>query len=198
MIYVRDDDVLVNSSAYTDKRKTPLERFKQIHRWICDTPKLLHVPTLVVEPLMSHPEAVKFIREETEMGRMAPEIHGFQHIDYGKLSQDEIIADLMTCKEFLRREIGVEAKKWYTPWGANTPIMQQSASLCGLELVDCSGINPPSVVMQRATAGENIEIFMDEEEIFIHWWERGMRLKRIIEILKHGSIVAAKAANDWF
>jgi peptidoglycan/xylan/chitin deacetylase (PgdA/CDA1 family) len=198
MIFVRDDDVLVNSSGYTDKRKTPLERLKQIHRWICDTPKLLHVPTLVVEPLMAHPEAVKFIREETEAGRMAPEIHGFQHIDYGKLKKDKVIVDLMVCKEFLLKEIGVEAKKWYTPWGGNSSTLRQCASQCGLELIDVSDINPPSAIMRRANAGENIEVFMEGKEIFVHWWERGMRLKRIIEILKHGSVEAAKQANDWF
>ena len=198
MIYVRNDDVLVNSSAYTDKKRTPLERLKQIHRWICDTPKLLHVPTLVVEPLMVHPEAVKFIREETEAGRMAPEIHGFQHIDYGKTDKDRVIADLTICKEFLKKEIGIEAKKWYTPWGANNATLRQCSLLCGLELIDCSNINLPSEVMRRANAGENIEVFMEEKEIFIHWWERGMRLKRIIEVLKHGSVEAAKQANDWF
>ena len=128
MIYVRDDDVLVNSSAYTDKRKTPLERFKQIHRWICDTPKLLHVPTLVVEPLMSHPEAVEFICSETEAGRMKPQIHGYEHIDYDQLSSNQVTEHLIKCKNFFWDQFGLVPTKWYTPWGANSSRLQFVAS----------------------------------------------------------------------
>lgn len=199
MIYVRDDDVLVNSSAYTDKRKTPLERFKQIHRWICDTPKLLHVPTLVVEPLMSHPEAVEFICSETEAGRMKPQIHGYEHIDYDQLSSNQVTEHLIKCKNFFWDQFGLVPTKWYTPWGANSSRLQFVASQQGLELIDCSKINKPGDILNTAYAGNDIEKFMDEKEIFIHWWERGMRLKRIVEILRHGSVESAKAANkEWF
>lgn len=198
MIYIRDDDVLVNSSAYTDKRKTPLERFKQIHRWICDTPKLLHVPTLVVGPLLSNPEAIAFIKEEAQCGRMLPQVHGYEHIDYGKLSKEEVIEDLKKCQEFIWKNFDIIATKWYPPWGANAPHLYAAAAARKLELIDCSSINTPGSVIQRVYNGEDIEMFMDEKEVFVHWWERGMRLKRIVEILKHGSVEAAKAANDWF
>ena len=49
-------------------------------------------------------------------------------------------------------------------------------------------------VVQQLMDGRDIS-YLDGEEIFMHWWEGGARLKRIIEVAKHGSWEAAKDAN---
>lgn len=198
MIYVRDDDVLIPSSSHED----PLKHFKTVHGWICETPKLLHIPTLLVEPLSRYPEACEFIKEQRYLGRMSPEIHGYEHIDYAKLTKQQVIDHLLKCKEFLFDKFDVIATKWYTPWGANAPHLYEAAEECGLKLIDCSNISKMRGrhgIIQRMKDGEDVEKFMDGKEIFFHWWEGGMRLKRIVEVLKHGSVDAAfKANRDWF
>ena len=95
MIRVRDDDVLIRSSGCDS-----FKRFKQVHSWICESDKFIHVPAVLVTEIQEFPECIKFVREETQAGRMMPETHGFEHIDYAKLTKDEIIEHLKRCKEF--------------------------------------------------------------------------------------------------
>jgi peptidoglycan/xylan/chitin deacetylase (PgdA/CDA1 family) len=190
MIYLRDDDVLVGSSGHEDSFK----KFQQVHRWICETDKLLHIPAILVTEIQAYPECIAYIKEETRKGRMSPEIHGYKHIDYGKLSYDEVVDHLRRCKNFIGEQFDITAKTWYTPWGANSPTLQQASAECGLILVDCSNLNKLNGrygVIQEAKEGKNIAKLFDKKEIFYHWWQGGLRLKRMVEILKHGSIEAA-------
>jgi len=198
MIMVRDDDVLMPSSSHPD----PLKHFKTVHSWICETDKLLHVPAIVVRPFAEIEGAVAFVKEETAAGRMRPQIHGFEHIDYARLSKEEVKDHLHRCKDFLYTDLNVNATKWFTPWGASAPHLHEAAAECELELVDCSKINKMNGrygLIELAKQGTDIEKFMHEKEIFFHWWEGGLRIKRVIEIIKHGSYEAAKQANGkWF
>lgn len=198
MIYVRDDDVLIPSSSHED----PLKHFKTVHGWICETPKLLHVPTLLCRALTDYHTAREYIVKETAEGRMSPQIHGWEHIDYGKLSQIEVEDHLGLCTQFFWGAFKFIPTKWYTPWGASAPHLHEAAKNYGLELIDCSNINKMNGrygIIQLAKEGHDIEKFMNEKEVFFHWWEGGMRLKRVVELLKHGTYEAAKAANrDWF
>lgn len=197
MIYVRDDDVLVGSSSHPD----PLKHFKTVHNWICETDKLLHVPTILVTEIQQFPEAIEYVREETAAGRMRPEIHGFQHIDYAKLSKEEIEDHLKRCYQFMYEKLGCVPNRFYTPWGANAPHIKEAANNLGLQLIDCSNLNKLQGrygIVQRLRDGEDPK-FLEEQEIFFHWWEGGLRIKRVIEVLKHGSWSAAQAVNkDWF
>jgi hypothetical protein len=194
MIYLRDDDVLVGSSGHEDSFK----KFQQVHRWICETDKMLHVPTILVTEIQAFPECIEYVKEETAKGKMAPEIHGLKHVDYGKLSIDEVRAHLKECQVFMWYKFGVVAKKWYTPWGANSPDLNETANFIGLELVDCSSIiklNGRFGVLQEAKEGKDIEKLFDGKDIFYHWWQGGLRLKRMVEILKYGSMEKAKENN---
>jgi hypothetical protein len=206
MIYVRDDDVLINSSSHED----PVKHFKKIHRWICEAPdKLLHVPALLMynkiadqeRGVIGFPEAMEFIKDETAAGRMRPEIHGYEHKDYKLLTKDRIVTELEICKDFLWCSFDTEATKWYTPWGANAPHLYEAASEAGLELIDCSKINKLRGrygVVQEFRDGRHPS-YLEEKDIFFHWWEGGLRLKRAIEVIKHGDWATAKANNDlWF
>lgn len=206
MIYVRDDDVLINSSGFSD----PFKHFKKVHRWVCEAPdKLLHVPALLMyhnidkqdRGLLGFPEAVDFIKAETAAGRMRPEIHGYEHKDYKPLSKERIRTELEICKDWLWCEFDTVATKWYTPWGANAPHLYEAAVEAGLELVDCSNINKLAGrygVVQQFREGRSPD-YLEEKDIFFHWWEGGLRLKRAIEVIKHGDWATAKANNDkWF
>ena len=198
MIYVRDDDVLLRSSSYKD----PFAHFRTVHNWILETDKLLHVPAILVTEIQDFPACIEYIKNETSEGRMRPEIHGLNHIDYAKLPLVEVKNHLGQCKQALWTWFKATPTKWYTPWGANAPHLYEAAREYGLQLVDCSKINKLAGrygIVQLAKDGHDLEKFLHEGEIFFHWWEGGMRLKRVIEVLKHGSYQAAKAANgDWF
>lgn len=195
MIFVRDDDVLLKSSSYAD----PLERFKQVHRWICEVPdKVLHIPAILVTEIQEFPEAIEYIKEETAEGRMRLEIHGLKHVDYAKLDAYAVRQELKECQVFLNREFNVSATTWYTPWGANAAYLYEAAEAVGLKLVDCSNINKLAGrygMVQQLKDGHDPIKFLDGKEIFMHWWEGGMRLKRVLEAIKHGSWVEAVKAN---
>lgn len=218
MILVRDDDVMQQSSAWPDPPGTSLHagatgRFKQIHEWICrDTEHFLHVPAIMLyhvkdDPntagLLEFPEVIRFIERETKEGRMRPEIHGLEHIDYKKVSEARCIEDLEIMKEYILREFDSTATIWYTPWGANAPHMYAAAKKMDLTLIDCSEIRKlPGRYGLAARVAECTEqkyvlrvLNQTDKSIFLHFYEGGARLLRVIEITKHGSVEEAKKHN---
>jgi len=197
LIRVRDDDILVHSSGCDS-----FKRFQQVHRWICESKTFIHVPAVLVTEIKAYPNCIQYVKEETQAGRMLPETHGFEHIDYAKLPKHEIIEHLKRCKDFNYENFGRVPKRFFTPWGANAPHIREASEECGLEMVDCSKINKLAGrygMVQLAKDGIDLEKYLSGGEIFCHFWERGMRLKRVIEVVKHGSWEAAKTANGkWF
>jgi hypothetical protein len=194
MIELRDDDVLVGSSGYEDSFK----KFKQVHRWACETDKIIHVPTILVTEIQAYPECIEYVKEETAAGRMRPEIHGFKHIDYGKLEPEDVRIHLKECQVFFNDRFNVAPTRWYTPWGASAPHLHEVAKLLGLKVVDCSNINEltgKSGIIARCRAGEDPSKFLEGKDILYHWWLGGLRLKRLVEVLKHGTWEKAKEAN---
>ena len=198
MIRVRNDDVMLPSSSYDDG----LGRLKQIHAWICEMPeKFIHVPTILVTEIQEFPECIEWVREETAEGRMLPEIHGLTHMDYASLTSAEIVLELRDCKAFILKEFNHHATKFYTPWGAGADErgkhIRGAAAAVGLEMVTCEHINKMTGrhgVIQQLMDGRSVD-YLDDDEIFMHWWEGGARLKRIIEVAKHGSWVEAVKHN---
>jgi hypothetical protein len=184
MIYVRDDDVLM----YDKNKDKALRRFIKVHEKIRQLPDLLiHVPTIVVKDTSRNTEVIDYLKNETEAGRMAPEIHGWNHIDYGKLDYKTVRKHLQKCKTWMLDSLGVEATKWYTPWGASQEHLHKAAKDEGLELVDCSNINKLRGrygVTQRITEGYDIETLYDGQEWFMHFWESDV-LDRLDKILSY-------------
>lgn len=190
MIRIRDDDVLLGSSSWEDE----LGRLKQIHSWICEVPwKFIHVPAILVTEIKEFPACMDWIREETAEGRMLPEIHGLSHKDYASLTPADIVLELRECKEFIAKEFNHKATKFYTPWGAGADErgkhIRGAAASVGLEMVTCERINKMTGrygVVRQLMDGHSLN-YLDGDEIFMHWWEGGARLKRIVEVAKHGS-----------
>jgi peptidoglycan/xylan/chitin deacetylase (PgdA/CDA1 family) len=201
MIRVRDDDVLMPSGSYDNE----LGRLKQIHEWICEVPEtLIHVPTILVTEIQQFPEAIEFIRQETAEGRMLPEIHGLEHKDYAALSSAEIVLELEECREWIDKQFNHRATKFYSPWGAGFDErgahIRGAAKSIGIELITCEHISKLQGrygVVQELMDGRDISYLEDTKhgEIFMHWWEGGSRLKRVVEVIKHGSWEEAAKAN---
>jgi hypothetical protein len=198
MIRVRDDDVLNHSSGKGDEFK----KFKMVHEWICEVPDtLIHVPTILVTEIQDFPECVEYVRQETAEGRMLPEIHGLTHKDYASLTPSEIVLELDECQEWIHKNLGYTPTKFYTPWGAGADErgkhIRGAATSVGLELITCEHIhkmNGRYGVVRQLKDGKDIS-YLEDDEIFLHWWESMARLKRIIEVIKFGSWESAKAAN---
>jgi peptidoglycan/xylan/chitin deacetylase (PgdA/CDA1 family) len=198
VIRVRDDDVLIGSSGVKDE----LARFKMVHEWICEVPDtLIHVPTILVTEIQKFPEAIDYVQEETEQGRMLPEIHGLSHKDYASLSTDEIQCDMEYCRDWIYKQFGHKPTKFYSPWGAGADErgahIGPACAEMDIELVTCEFINKMNGrygVIQQLKDGRDLS-YLGTQEIFLHWWESMARLKRIVEVAKHGSWEAAKAEN---
>lgn len=175
MIYVRDDDVLLSSTSCPD----PLKRFKAVHVLVCKAPsKLIHVPTILVEEIEKFPEAVQFIKSEYDAGRLLPELHGLQHIDYGKLDDDEVREHLDKSCEWFKKNLNTLPVFWYTPWGASQPHLHKIAKEYNMKLVDCSATTKMVGrygIIQKLREGWPIDRF---SEVIIHWW-RGQDVERL-------------------
>jgi peptidoglycan/xylan/chitin deacetylase (PgdA/CDA1 family) len=200
MIRVRNDDVLLPSSSYSSE----LGRLKQIHEWICEVPDtLIHVPAILITEIQKFPECIEWIRKETEEGRMLPEIHGLSHKDYASLGTREIQNEMEECRDWIWDKFGVVANKFYSPWGAGADTrgahIRPACEGVGIELVTCENISKLSGrygVVQQLMDGRDISYLNDfGGEIFMHWWEGGARLKRVVEVIKHGNWEAARKAN---
>lgn len=197
-IRIRDDDVLVGSSSTND----PLKKFQMVHEWICEVPDtFIHVPTILVTEIQEFPEAIEYVRQETAEGRMIPEIHGLEHINYADLEEDEIVNHLEYCKEWIRKNLGREPTRFMSPWGAGADSkgehIHTAANKVGIEVVTCENLTKLKGrygVVQELKDGRNIS-YLDGGEIFIHWWESPGRLRRVIDVIKHGSWEEAKRMN---
>lgn len=192
-IFVRDDDVLLPSSSTNN----PFGRFKQVHEWIERSDVFVHKPGILVSEIKQFPQCIEYIKDKIKTTtQMEPEIHGFQHIDYGKLTKADIKFHLEACIEWFISELNWTPVIWYTPWGASQPLLHEVAEQLDLMLVDTSKINKLAGrygAVQR-TKDSGIQ-WMDNQELFMHWWEGGSRLLRIVESVKHGSWEAAALAN---
>lgn len=199
-IYVRDDDVLIDSSQWDD----PVSKFKQVHSWCCEG-GFIHRPAILIHNVVKDgtrgisefPEVWDFIAEQAQNGTMEPEIHGWEHIDYGKKKRSQVIEEIAQARSWIETKWRVKCSKWYTPWGASQEHLWEAAEELRLTLVDCSRINKLEGrygIVQRLTDGEDIS-FLDNQEIFFHWWNGGARLLRVARTAKYGSWANAQSAD---
>lgn len=172
-INVRDDDILIPSSAYSD----PLDRFKEVHDIICFDEKFLHVPAILCADIEKFSDAINFIERETKEGRMAPELHGWNHIDYGKMTEKEIDEDLSKCLDWFNKALKLTPKLFYTPWAGESEIISSVSKKLGLEAVGGKKnfIEPHKYLNKLYPLEPGCTIAM-------HWWKNGdvKHLRRII------------------
>jgi len=174
MIRIRDDDVLIHSSGHKD----PFARLKQVHELIVKE-GALHVPAILVTEIQDFPEAIRYIRDEREAGRMEVQWHGLEHVDYAKKDRDQIIHELLVSQQFFIDNFGVRFTKFYTPWGANAPHIYEAAATHNIETIDCSNW------IRCVHVNKNPKQFRGKDiEITIHWYEGIDRLKHAFRNLR--------------
>jgi len=164
------------------------QRFKRVHELTQLSSRLIHVPAIVTDEIQAFPEAVEYIQEETKALRMRPQLHGKVHIDYGKLSKQEVIEDLTQAMEWFEAAFGYAPMKWYTPWGATQPHLHEAAESLRMTAIDCSRTTKFKGrygVIQAIKEGRPLSFFHDRE-IIMHWWN-GVDVERLAffaELLK--------------
>ena len=171
-VRVRDDDVLIAGIYY----RSVFARFCRIHEIIVNNDGL-HVPAIMVNPIMDHPECIAFIRHETIRGNMRPELHCLDHIDYGTLSETELDANLRYCVEWFEDNLWIKPSIFYTPWGGDSPLIRSVAAKYGLTLGECTRLIRPFHIIKNPE--------MECKELQIHWWDKKDRrtLEQALKIL---------------
>lgn len=196
MIYVRNDDILLSSSDWGN----PFLRFKEIHEWILAVKKhpVMHIPTILTTEIQAYPECIEYIREETAQGRMQPQLHGVRHIDPGTFGYEGLMDQLKIGREWIQKNLGYTPTRYYTPWGAGEAVGQEwmwkAAAKCNFVMVTCSDINKLNGrfgMVQQLKDGHDPIKFLEGKEIFMHWWQRGQRLQRVLQAIEAGSWEAA-------
>lgn len=183
MIFIRDDDVLMRSRepAHADA----FSMFKRIHEIIqTKDDKVFHIPAILVTEIQSYPECIEYIARETEAGRMSPQIHGFQHIDYSKLPGDVVARDLAHCIKFNTDNFGVRPTKFYTPWGKKSNAILEACNVLDLEMVDtsyCRKLYGRYGAWQMIKKGHDINEEWAGQDIIIHWYADAERLEEVLK-----------------
>lgn len=183
MLIIRVDDVLVESAQWSGRRNAPY-RFAQIHRWLCKSKKIMHMPTLICFTLQNFPDTVKLIQQETLEGRMNPQLHGWEHINYNALSEFDIKIHLDKSITWFKENLGKEPLIWCTPWGSVSEKLEKCAKTFGLEIQGTSGLLEPLLWLKNYEneSSETLSNLIENNmcyNILAHWWERGGRLDRI-------------------
>lgn len=164
MIYVRDDDVMVASSSHKD----PVGRFRGVHDTIVKA-GAMHRPSILIAEIQQFPDAIEFIKLETQAGRMQPQFHGLRHIDYGKLTSDQI-KDHIQIGQLVFMKWGLDPfTRFYTPWGASSDTIMLACADENVLMVDCDTDYYPATNVRR-DPDASYKKYKDKE-IMIHWWE---------------------------
>lgn len=193
MIQIRNDDILLTSRGWSD----PVKRIKQLHSWIAEFPEhVIHVPAILVTEIQKFPEAVEFVVEETKEGRMRPEIHGLEHIDYGALTDPEIVEHLEQCLTWFHDTLNRTPTIFYTPWGGMSDKVIVAAQSVGLRAVGVDKYWSLEQTGARLRSGGLVSELADQD-IFMHWWNRGLRLKRLVLAIAHGSWEQAASMEEY-
>jgi hypothetical protein len=200
MIRVRTDDVLVSSEPMAGKE---FRKFRKHHLWLMDAPdSFYHTPAILCRDIQQFPECVEYIKQEQSEGRLRADLHGWEHDPegengpgYGFLSVSQIEERLEKCMEWFDQNLGTAPIRWLTPHGARGPRIDEAARKFNLVV---EGVTDPVVDQKHAeilvrNAG-TIDAIKDKV-IMVHWYERGLRLFRIVQTAKHGSW--SKAVEVW-
>lgn len=184
MIRLRDDDVVIKHSSQWEDI---FGRFRQVHEWTkAGDGQLLHVCAILADDLQTHSEAISYIRDEVEAGNIEPQIHGKEHIDYANLSKEKVREHLKYCKDFIFESFSVIPTLWYTPWGASSPHLHEVSLEENIKLIDCSKIIPIESCVKSIRYGVPVRKY-EGKEVITHFWNKGLRVKRLAVLAKYGS-----------
>lgn len=185
MIRIRVDDVMWQSRGLTHEKC--VRQITKIGRWLHQAIEAFeYVPTIIVSNMEAFPEVTALIKSGTEEGAISPQIHGYEHIDYGKLKQDEIESHLDLCMTWFDKELNTVPTVWATPWGGTSPAIVQAATKFSLTVETTKLTIPPGKAISICKSFDSIEP-LHGRTIMLHWWEKGLRLLRLVEIHRRKS-----------
>ena len=226
LLKVRNDDVLVHSSAFftpglenrPDEDYEPTKRLVQLHTIIAKYNNVMHVPAILTDDIQKRPGAIDFVKQETKLHRMQPEVHGKTHINYNtrergirrdsdprtwtaeetKAAKEWVTKDIREARDWIATTFGRTPKYWYTPWGAEALHLYEVAYDLNLILVGTKvNYNPIRNVYTKLESGQISADRLNGLEIFLHWWDREWdrhnRLERICATFEYGSWENAKS-----
>lgn len=185
-IIIRDDDVFPETkNKFAEYFKT----FVEVHESIASCPRMVHVPTLIVRDLQNYPEAVRYIKSQTENGTMQPELHGLTHDDYGAKDIETVIAHVAEARGWFLSNLGFPPKRWYTPWGANQPHLHEAAKQFDIEIQNSAAFlkfRGRYGVKQLMSENRPASFFYDKQ-IVMHWWSPTdvQRLKMLVDYINN-------------
>lgn len=197
LIRVRTDDVLVHSEPMKGRE---FQKWRKHHQWVLEAPDYFyHVAAILCKDIQDFPDAIAFIKEEVGAGRLALDLHGWEHIDYSKLTQEEIEEHLEKSFEFFLKTFNCLPIRWATPWGGTSENITKAARKYSLIV---EGVRDPVIDQGHAASivqhANSIEPMVGKV-IMVHWFERGLRLLRIVLAAKYGSWQQAELAHpEWF
>lgn len=192
---VRIDDVMWSTSDKTMVGKE-VQKFQKYVRW-CQNTNITVVPAILCNDIEKFPECIVWLKDEIEKGKLVScDLHGWEHVDYGSMSLFEIREHLekaLTWFETVKLPLPI---RWVTPWGANSPAMQQAATEFDIIIEDTT--HP---VIDQAVADSQLRITRDpdilkDKVLMCHWWDRGLRLYRICQVLYYNSVAEAIAHSN--
>jgi len=134
-----------------------------------------------------------------DAGRLFVDLHGWEHIDYTKLSQEEIEEHLEKSFDYMLDTFGCLPVRWATPWGATSDAI---LAACRKYCIAWEGVTHP--VIDQGEAAKIVKETgtiecLQNRVIMVHWFERGLKLYRIAQTAKYGTWEeAAKAHPDYF
>ena len=190
MIRVRVDDVMWASSGWG--RDQAIRRYKNRCNWLKKDPEnISHVAAIIVKDIQDYPETIELLKEGLAENTLSPQLHCWEHIDYDKLTEQEITEHLEQALNWFSTTLHFQPTIWITPWGSTgTTAMHNVAARLHLEIESTRFcIEPPHAAKLSIEHGSTA--ILHGQTIMDHWWKRGNHIPRIVEISRHGSYAAA-------
>lgn len=195
---LRNDDVLKHTPGKYEGKE--VDRFKFIDRMIADTRgKLIHRPTILCTEIMDYPEAIEYLRDLGPDSITDVQLHGWEHKDYVHLVRNDIEDMLKKCQDWFDQHLGYQFSIWATPWGGHTKSAEQVCNKMGIKLETVRNMPNVGAVVDHFRTGGTYDQIRDIN-ILYHWWNRGVNIFRLCDILKYGSYELAKEFDErgWF
>lgn len=190
---IRIDDVLTVSSDPKVKGKE-LQKLQKHVNWAYEVGLPVSVAVLC-QDIEAFPDAIAYLKEERNSGRMAVQLHGWDHENYAVRSAQVISNHLSNSLRWFREHMDGLPTKWITPHGADSVVMREVAAHYGLTVeTTASPVIDQKVADRLVRKAKDISPLTDKT-VMVHTWERGLRLYRICQVYKHGTVEAAMKAS---
>jgi hypothetical protein len=184
---IRFDDAVTPSVEFTGKE---LQKFMKHIEWCLCTDVLL-TPAVLCQATEEVPGAIEALRRSTEEHIIYPDLHGWDHGPYQDRTLAEVCEHLDRAQGWFQHHLGVPAIRWVTPHGSDSPAMREAAAQFDLVIETTADPVIDQKVLDTKLRQTRDLRWLADKVVMVHWWERGLRLYRIAQIINHQSISGA-------